>query len=149
MSDKRNKKCDAPKISGHEAGLFSQVKQRLTGNSRGFAREESGTMLIFGLTIFMMVLVATGMAIDFMRHENMRSRLQATLDRAVLAAADLDQTNDPQAVVEDYFAKSGLTNYELNVQVDEGLNYRTVTADASSVVIVASPVSSSLLREMT
>lgn len=91
-------------------------------------------MLIFGLTIFLMVLVATGMAIDFMRHENMRSRLQATLDRAVLAAADLDQTNDPQAVVEDYFAKSGLSNYNLNVVVDEGLNYRTVTADASSEV---------------
>jgi Flp pilus assembly protein TadG len=134
MSDKGSENSCAPEISDHRAGLLSQVKQRLTGRTRGFAREESGTMLIFGLTIFMMVLVATGMAIDFMRHENMRARLQATLDRAILAAADLDQTNDPQEVVEDYFAKSGLTNYELNVQVDEGLNYRTVTADATSTV---------------
>ncbi|SFR56090.1 TadE/TadG family type IV pilus assembly protein [Litoreibacter janthinus] len=134
MSDMRKQRIKAATSAGKDTSLLSQVGQRLTGRSRGFARDENGTMIIFGLTIFLMVLVATGMAIDFMRHENMRSRLQATLDRAVLAAADLDQTNDPQEVVEDYFAKSGLTNYELDVVVEEGLNFRTVTANASSVV---------------
>ncbi|WP_394196128.1 pilus assembly protein TadG-related protein [Litoreibacter albidus] len=134
MSDKRNGKKDVAVFASDTSGLLAQIKQRLVGRSRGFAREENGTMIIFGLTIFIMVLVATGMAIDFMRHENMRSRLQATLDRAVLAAADLDQTLDPKAVVEDYFAKSGLENYNLTVDVKEGINYRTVTADASSDV---------------
>lgn len=134
MSDMRKVSDNASVDLGSETGFLSQVKQRLIGRTRGFARETSGSMIIFGLTIFIMTLVATGMAIDFMRHENMRTRLQSTSDRASLAAADLDQENDPQAVVEDYFAKSGLTNYNLSVDVQEGLNYRTVTVDASSKV---------------
>ncbi|TDT75082.1 Flp pilus assembly protein TadG [Litoreibacter halocynthiae] len=134
MSDMRKESENASVCAGQKTGLLDQIKQRLAGRTRGFAREENGTMIIFGLTIFMMTLIATGMAIDFMRHENMRTRLQATLDRAVLAAADLDQTNDPQEVVEDYFAKSGLNNYNLDVDVQEGLNYRTVTANATSTV---------------
>jgi len=127
-------------IQGKEAGpegrasFTQELKQRLSGRGRGFARDENGTMVIFGLLIFIMVLIGSGMAIDFMRHENARARLQATLDRAILAAADLDQTNDPQDVVEDYFAKSGLGEYDLNVTVEEGLNFRTVTADATSTV---------------
>ncbi|RLJ60458.1 Flp pilus assembly protein TadG [Litoreibacter meonggei] len=134
MSDMRKVSDNAPVNAGQKSGLLGQIKQRLTGRTRGFAREENGTMLIFGLVIFLMTLIATGMAIDFMRHENMRTRLQATLDRAVLAAADLDQTNDPEDVVEDYFAKSGLTNYDLTIDVQQGLNFRTVTANASSTV---------------
>lgn len=134
MSDERLKQENNATNEVVGVGFMDQIRQRLAGRSRGFAREENGTMIIFGLIIFLMVLVATGMAIDFMRHENMRTRLQATLDRAVLAAADLDQLNDPQTVVEDYFAKSGLGTYDLNVTVEEGLNFRTVTANASSTV---------------
>lgn len=134
MSDMRKVSDIASVNTGQKTGLLSQVKQRLAGRTRGFGREDSGSMIIFGLTIFIMVMIATGMAIDFMRHENMRTRLQATLDRAILAAADLDQTNDPADVVEDYFAKSGLDNYDLTVDVQEGLNYRTVTASATSTV---------------
>lgn len=134
MSDKRLKSKTETAPTQGRIGFVQELKDRLSGRGRGFVRDEGGTMIIFGITIFMLVLVATGMAIDFMRHENMRSRLQATLDRAVLAAAELDQTNDPQAVVEDYFAKSGLGDYDLTVTVEEGLNYRTVTADASSTV---------------
>lgn len=133
MSDKRYEVEHKPSSKGR-IGFLQELRNRVTGRSRGFARDEHGTMIIFGVTIFMICLVATGMAIDFMRHENMRARLQATLDRAVLAAADLDQKNDPTAVVEDYFAKSGLGDYDLTVTVQEGLNYRTVTADASSSV---------------
>lgn len=134
MSDMHKNIAESANGANRAVGIIGQVKERLVGRTRGFAREEHGTMIIFGLTIFIMVMVATGMAIDFMRHENMRTRLQATLDRAILAAADLDQTNDPQEVVEDYFAKSGLENYDLDVDVQEGLNYRTVTASASSEV---------------
>lgn len=134
MSDKHIKNNEADRISQEKSGLLAQVKQRLVGRTRGFASEQSGSMIIFGLIIFMMVLLATGMAIDFMRHENARTRLQATLDRAILAAADLDQTNDPKEVVEDYFAKSGLGNYELDVEVDQGINFRTVSASATTTV---------------
>ncbi|PTX56704.1 Flp pilus assembly protein TadG [Litoreibacter ponti] len=117
-------------------GLFQQIKARLVGRSRGFARDENGTIIIFGLTIFLLMLVATGMAIDFMRHENMRARLQTAMDRGLLAAADLDQENDPEAVMRDYVAKFAQTNgqYEMEVIVDEGLNYRAVSASATSAV---------------
>ncbi|MEY8828995.1 pilus assembly protein [Sedimentitalea sp. XS_ASV28] len=101
---------------------------------RRFARDEDGAMLIFGFYAFLIILMVAGIGIDFMRFERDRSRLQATLDRAVLAAADLDQQMDPTAVVEDYFAKSGLRDYLTSVTVDQGLGYRVVSATASTEI---------------
>ena len=100
----------------------------------GFVKKEDGNMLVFGLCIFVVMLASSGMAIDFMRHENHRTQLQSTLDRAVLAAADLDQKNDPTAVVNDYFAKANLDNITLNVNVDEGTIHRNVHATAKTPV---------------
>jgi len=52
--------------------------------------------------------------------------------RAVLAAADLDQTLPPADVVRDYFEKAGMIQFlKGDPIVDEGLNYRIVTAQAS------------------
>lgn len=101
---------------------------------RRFAREEDGTLLIFGVYIFVLILMVGGIGIDLMRFERDRSKLQSTLDRAVLAAADLDQTLDPAAVVADYFDKAGMGDYLASVTVDEGLNYRVVTAEAEAGV---------------
>jgi len=56
--------------------------------------------------------------------------MQHTLDRAVLAAADLDQEREAQQVVEDYFDKAGLTSALKNVDVDQGLNYKTIAVEA-------------------
>ena len=96
-----------------------------------FAREDDGLVTILALFMIMMMIAVGGIQLDFMRHEMERSRLQAVSDRAVLAAADLDQMRDPKTVVADYFAKSGMTDFLSNVVVDDGLNYRTVTIDAS------------------
>ena len=59
-----------------------------------------------------------------------RTKIQNTIDRAVLAAADLDQTLDPSAVVTDYMDKAGVGQHLSEVNVNEGLNFRTVTATA-------------------
>ncbi len=99
-----------------------------------FAREEDGVLIIFGVYIFILILMIGGIGIDLMRFERDRTKLQYTLDRAVLAAADLDQTLDPSTVVSDYFDKSGMTSYLSGVTVDEGLGYRTVSATATSTV---------------
>jgi hypothetical protein len=96
----------------------------------GFLRDERGTVTIFALMMFVLMLAAGGIAIDVMRYETQRTQLQYTLDRAVLAAAALNQTEDPEAVVIDYFATSGLDHYRLEVDVDEGLNFRRVSAYA-------------------
>jgi len=95
-----------------------------------FARDEGGTITIFALMMFVLMLAAGGIAIDVMRYETQRTQLQYTLDRAVLAAAALNQLEDPETVVLDYFATSGLENYRLDVDVEQGLNYRRVSASA-------------------
>ncbi|MBL4768245.1 MAG: hypothetical protein JKY94_11100 [Rhodobacteraceae bacterium] len=91
-------------------------------------------MLVFGVYVFLMILMLGGIGIDLMRFERDRTNLQSTLDRAVLAAADLDQTLDPEAVVTDYFDKAGLSEFLISVTVDDGLGYRVVSALASTRV---------------
>lgn len=98
---------------------------------RRFLSREEGTITIFALFMVMMMLMVGGIGADMMRHEMERTRLQSVADRAVLAAADLDQTLDPEAVVRDYFDKSGLHDFVSNVQVAQGINFRTVTVDAA------------------
>ncbi|PKP75078.1 MAG: hypothetical protein CVT84_05225 [Alphaproteobacteria bacterium HGW-Alphaproteobacteria-6] len=73
-----------------------------------FRREEDGSLLIFGLFCFVMMLLLAGVALDLMRFEERRTMLQNTIDRAALAAADLEQTLPPKEVVKDYFRKAGL-----------------------------------------
>ncbi|SMX47561.1 TadE/TadG family type IV pilus assembly protein [Maliponia aquimaris] len=97
-----------------------------------FARDEAGNVTIYSVYITLLVLTISGASVDLMRQEASRTRLQTTLDRAVLAAADLDQSQDPQAVVTDYVAKAGLDSYVTSVDVQMGLNERTVSADAHS-----------------
>jgi hypothetical protein len=74
-----------------------------------FGRQDDGSLLIFGLFCFVMMLILAGVALDLMRFEERRTTLQNTVDRAALAAADLNQTLSPQDVVRDYFLKAGLT----------------------------------------
>lgn len=73
-----------------------------------FSREEDGSLIIFGLFAFVMMLLLAGISLDLMRFEERRTRLQATVDRASLAAADRQQTLPPKEVVKDYFRKAGL-----------------------------------------
>ena len=101
---------------------------------RQFAKSEDGAIVGFAVFIFLLILMVGGIAIDVMNSEVTRTKMQHTLDRAVLAAADLDQKQDPKTVVNDYFNKSGLTDTLGKVTVDKGLNYRTVTATATGSV---------------
>ncbi|WP_166652809.1 VWA domain-containing protein [Pelagimonas phthalicica] len=96
-----------------------------------FAKQEDGNVTIFSVFMLVLILTITGASVDIMRFEATRAKMQGTLDRAVLAAADLDQEQDPVAVVNDYMAKAGLAEVLADVQVDQGMNYRTVTASGS------------------
>lgn len=95
-----------------------------------FAKKQEGTVTAFAVLMFVLMVGASGIAIDVMRYETQRTQLQYTLDRAILAAASLTQPYDPEGVVRDYFAISGIDNYRLDVRVDEGLNFRRVHAYA-------------------
>lgn len=99
-----------------------------------FARDEDGALIIFGVYVFLIILMVGGIGIDLMRFERDRANLQYTLDRAVLAAADLDQDLVPSEVVQDYFDKADLSEHLTSVTVTSGLGYRIVTGDASAQV---------------
>lgn len=98
-----------------------------------FAANEEGVATVFACFMIMMMVLVGGIGVDLMHSEMERTRLQNTLDRAVLAAADMDQTLDPNSVVTDYFAKSGMSEFLTNVEVDQSLNHRTVTAEAETL----------------
>ena len=108
------------------------ARRSLRCRLRNFASAEDGTVTIFACFMVIMMILVGGIGVDLMRHEMERTRIQAVSDRAVLAAADLDQTRDAKEVVYDYFAKSGMAGYVANVTVDQGLNYKTVTVDATT-----------------
>lgn len=97
-----------------------------------FAREEDGSLLVFGLSLFVLMLMLGGLAVDLMRYEQRRTALQQTIDRSVLAAASLTQNLDPKTVVNDYFEKAGLSQYLRTVTVTKGLNFRNVSATADA-----------------
>jgi Flp pilus assembly protein TadG len=106
------------------------IGQIITRIPRRFLSREDGTVTIFGMMMFVLMVGVGGIAIDVMRYETQRAQLQYTLDRAVLAAASLSQTLEPEAVVRDYFETAGLQDYRLRVEVIEGLNFRRVNAIA-------------------
>lgn len=108
---------------------FARLAAARRARLSGFARDESGVMVIFGLYIFLAMILVAGIGVDVMRFERERANLQNTLDRAVLAAADLDQPLEPRAVVEDYFSKAGMTSYLADVRTNQGLSFREVTAE--------------------
>jgi len=98
-----------------------------------FMREEDGTVTILAFFIFVTFLMMGGIGIDTMRQEMMRAKLQATLDGAVLAGATAPTAVEARLVVEDYFTKSGMSEFldaEQEGDIDVSLTSAKVTASA-------------------
>ncbi|KIT16552.1 pilus assembly protein TadG-related protein [Jannaschia aquimarina] len=115
--------------------LKSRLKSTASGYVSGFVREERGAMTILSAFLFIMMMLAGGVALDFMRFETERARIQYTLDRASLAAASLSQTNGREAVIRDYFRAAGLGGYDLDVEIyTEGNSVSVVKATSSAPV---------------
>ncbi|WP_170397590.1 TadE/TadG family type IV pilus assembly protein [Ruegeria arenilitoris] len=117
----------------------SKKLKNFTPSARRFARdEEGGVFTIFVLTGFLIIICLTGMGADIMHFERDRANLQATLDRAVLAAADLDQELPPKDVVMAYVEKSDIRGkLTKDPVVTPGFGSRRVTAEAEVVVKTA------------
>ena len=117
----------ARRICLHSDGLaFQTVRQAIAR----FTRREDGTLVYFSLMLFVMMMMMGGFAVDLMRYETIRTSLQNTLDRSTLAAASLTQRLNSTTVVNDYFAKAGLSAYLTAITVREGFNFREVAATA-------------------
>lgn len=101
--------------------------------TRNFIASERGSMTIVALFLIPLMLILGGMAVDFMRYESKRVLIQDTADRAALMAANLEFTDSGNAatVVEDYFAKAGMSEYLDGAPiVEENINSRTVEVNA-------------------
>ncbi|MCP4209193.1 MAG: hypothetical protein GY767_19385 [Shimia sp.] len=110
---------------------MARQKASLLWCARRFKNEDDGVMVGFSIILVIMMITIGGIGADIMLAEMRRTQLQHTLDRAILAAADLDQTRPATEVVEDYFTKSGVRHTLNNVVVDQSINHRTVTANAA------------------
>jgi hypothetical protein len=83
------------------------LRARFARRTGGFRRDEDGGLIILSLFFFLAMVMVSGLAVDLMRFETARVINQATMDRAALAAAGLDQRLDPRDVVIDYYTKAG------------------------------------------
>lgn len=78
-------------------------------------------MVIFTIFILAMILMVMGMAVDMMRFENYRVRLQAAVDQAALSASALavcDGADDPCAAALDVLRSRGFGDEVISVNVD-------------------------------
>ncbi len=111
--------------------MLTSVKKKLA--QKGFIRDEDGSIIVFVIVVFSAMFLVGGTAVDLARHENLRSSLQYNLDRAVLAAASLKQTQDPNVVVQDYMARiTTIEDFSVDVQSTVAINARSVSATATA-----------------
>lgn len=118
------------KTKSHIGKIPARPSSGAAKSSPAFLRNEDGTLSIFALFMFVMIIGIMGVAIDFTRAERNRATLQHTLDRAILAAADMDQMQAPADVVQDYFATAGLSSTLTDVNAEQGLGYKSLYARA-------------------
>lgn len=86
----------------------SDERDLLPGNDPvEFRTDERGSLTIFSLFIFVLLLLITGLAVDVLRFETERVAMQNTLDSAILSASSLNQDQDPETLVKDYMSKAG------------------------------------------
>jgi Flp pilus assembly protein TadG len=108
---------------------------RVRSAVRALMRGEDGAMTIFGLMIFLMMLLAGGIALDLMRSEVDRTELQYTIDRATLAATSLERTEDARDVLRGYLEAAGLPPDAADIRVDDSVpRQKTVRVTARSEV---------------
>ena len=121
-------------IAQFRSDHHASASRRCADAARAFTREESGAVVAFTLMALVLFLTIAGLGIDTMRQEMERTRLQATLDRAVLAGAGQATEFEPRTVVEDFFAKSGMSEFlsaEADGDIVTTLNSAKVSAQAS------------------
>ncbi|MEJ6709988.1 MAG: Tad domain-containing protein [Amylibacter sp.] len=72
------------------ASLFNKF------TSVGFKRDKNGSIIVFVMVVFSIMMMIGGAGVVLARYEFSRSTLQYNLDRAVLAAASLKQQQYPR-----------------------------------------------------
>ncbi len=100
-------------------------------------KKEDGSLATTSAVLLPMMLVVGGMSVDFMRFESERILLQDTADRAALAAANLEFTEQGagKELVRDFFATANLEQYlDGDPIITETINSRTVEVNATNTI---------------
>ncbi|MEM8803948.1 MAG: VWA domain-containing protein, partial [Pseudomonadota bacterium] len=104
--------------------MQQNLPYRLADNLRSFDRSERGSLTIFSLFLFILILMIAGMAVDMVRHEHERVALQNAIDTGVVAASSLSQDGlseaDTIALVEEYVQLAGYDPSMVTVTPDFG-----------------------------
>ena len=120
-------KAQGPRLTdGFRAAWRGGVKRRLA--------DERGSLSVLAVFLFAALLLISSVAIDVMRYEQERVRMQGTLDRAVLAATSLRQTQDMETVIRDYMARDGMEHLIAGITTDGGLNFREARVSVQAQV---------------
>lgn len=100
-----------------------------------FRSEEEGGVTIFVISLFILMIIFGGIAVDVMRFEWRRVTLQETMDRAMLASANLvvPPNQTPESVAQNWFDVAGLGD---ELTVDYTLNTLDGEATANSRRVV-------------
>lgn len=93
---------------------------------RNLRKDAEGSVIVFTLFVLVMMLIVSGMAIDFVRYTAASARIQDTADRAAIVATSLDNDLDPTEVVTQYFAAAGLEDRLDGVTVVDTGDFRRV-----------------------
>lgn len=91
-----------------------------------FAADEQGSLTIFSIFLFVLLLLIAGMAVDVMHYESERVALQNATDSGILAAASMSQEassdKEIEVLVKEYVAKAGydpdMINVSSNIEMD-------------------------------
>lgn len=100
-----------------------------------FVRSEGGSLTIFSLFLFVILLMISGMAVDMIRQERARVAMQNTLDTAVLAASGVSQGMTPEEVVADYVSKAGFDATMVQISTTQNMTGQAVTSRSVSASV--------------
>jgi Flp pilus assembly protein TadG len=126
-------------ISNNRQSKKMKLKQLLCDDTEEqvficrFRKDENGGLIVLTLLLLISMLVVGGMAVDFMRYESERTKLQSVSDRAVLSAANLNQNRDPQDVLVEFFDAEGYAGSIVGSPVTERTASRSVVSLSSSI----------------
>lgn len=121
-------------LAGFPALKTARALSGATHRVTGFWSDQSGNMSYLAIVGSLVMMVFGGVGVDMMHAELKRNKVQNTLDRAVLAAANLDNTQDPDQVVHDYLAAMGLGDALTSVEIQQSLTSKSVTATGEAAI---------------
>ncbi|KQT47409.1 hypothetical protein ASG43_09820 [Aureimonas sp. Leaf454] len=105
---------------------------RIQSHLKRFLQETRANIPILTAVMIVPMVLLAGGAIDMVRQEQIRIALQDALDRGVLAAASLKQTEEPRALIKSYLANvSQGSTAALTLKYEDKLNFRKVEASAT------------------